>query len=147
MPAVGHRHIATHCHTGPTAATPDATPDPYETYTIAHLRSREYGGGQLEIVERVGANSAFTRYLVKYLSEGLEIHGFMNVPRDEGPHPVIIALHGYIDPGIGDTSITPRTTPMPWPARGTWWCIRTCGATRRLTAGITCSVWAWHWTC
>jgi dipeptidyl aminopeptidase/acylaminoacyl peptidase len=57
----------------------------------------------LEIVERVGANSAFTRYLVKYPSEGLEIHGFMNVPRDDGPHPVIIALHGYIDPAIYDT--------------------------------------------
>jgi dipeptidyl aminopeptidase/acylaminoacyl peptidase len=79
------------------------TPDPYEPYTINHLRARQYGGGQLEIVERVGANSAFTRYLVKYLSDGLTIHGFMNVPQGEGPHPVVIALHGYIDPAIYDT--------------------------------------------
>jgi dipeptidyl aminopeptidase/acylaminoacyl peptidase len=82
---------------------PTATPDPYKPYTIAFLRGREYGGGDLEIVERVGANSAFTRYLIRYPSDGLMIHGFMNVPLGDGPHPVIIALHGYIDPSIYDT--------------------------------------------
>ena len=82
---------------------PTATPDPHGQYTIAHLRGREYGGGELEIVERVGANSAFTRYLVRYPSEGLMIHGFMNVPQGEALHPVIIALHGYIDPDIYNT--------------------------------------------
>jgi pyrimidine 5'-nucleotidase len=88
----------------PTAIpTPTATPDPYDPYTIAYLRSRSYRGGALEIVSRVGANSAFTRYLVRYPSEGLTIHGFMNVPNGEGPHPVIIALHGYIDPAVYDT--------------------------------------------
>ncbi len=54
----------------------------------------------MEIVERVGSNGAFTRYLVRYPSEGLIIHGFMNVPNSDGPHPVIIALHGYIEPAI-----------------------------------------------
>jgi dipeptidyl aminopeptidase/acylaminoacyl peptidase len=82
---------------------PTATPDPYEPYTIAYLRERDYGGGELEIVERVGANSAFTRYLIRYPSDGLMIHGFMNAPLGDGPHPVIIALHGYIDPSIYDT--------------------------------------------
>jgi dipeptidyl aminopeptidase/acylaminoacyl peptidase len=82
---------------------PTTTPDPYEPYTIAYLRGRDYGGGELEIVERVGANSAFTRYLIRYPSDGLMIHGFMNVPQGNGPHPVIIALHGYIEPSIYDT--------------------------------------------
>ena len=80
-----------------------STPDAYEIYSIEYLRTRAYGGGAVEIVERVGANSAFTRYLIRYRSEDLSIHGFMNVPVGEGPHPVIIALHGYIDPGIYDT--------------------------------------------
>ena len=31
------------------------------------------------------------------------IYGFMNVPNADGPHPVIIALHGYIDPAIYQT--------------------------------------------
>ena len=89
-------------HVAPTAAaTP--TPDPYEKYSIEYLRRREYGGGAVEIVERVGSNSAFTRYLVRYPSDGLSIHGFMNVPVGDGPHPVIIALHGYIDPDVYNT--------------------------------------------
>lgn len=82
---------------------PTFTPDPFARYSIAYLRGQSYGGGTLEILERVGTNSAFTRYLVKYPSDGLAIHGFMNVPRGEGPFPVIIALHGYIDPAIYDT--------------------------------------------
>ena len=38
------------------------------------------------------------------LSSGdLTIHGFLNVPHGEGPFPVAIVLHGYIDPAIYQT--------------------------------------------
>jgi dipeptidyl aminopeptidase/acylaminoacyl peptidase len=84
-------------------ATPSATPDPYWKYTIDYLRSRSYGGGQLEITETNAMNSAFTRYLIRYPSDGLMIYGFMNVPNGEGEFPVIIALHGYIAPSIYKT--------------------------------------------
>lgn len=80
-----------------------ATPDPYWVYTIDYLRTRSYGGGQLEITETIGRNSAFKRYLIRYPSDGLMIYGFMNVPNGEGHFPVIIALHGYIDPSIYQT--------------------------------------------
>lgn len=40
---------------------------------------------------------------MRYPSDGLDIYGFMNVPVGDGPHPVIIALHGYIDPEVYDT--------------------------------------------
>ena len=42
----------------------------------------------------------FTRYLIRYPSDGLNIYGFANIPNDDQVHPVIIALHGYIDPSI-----------------------------------------------
>src|SRR5574340_111988 len=87
-------------HTPPAATS---TPNPLEQYSIEYLRQRTYGGGEVTIVERVGANSAFTRYLIRYPSDGLQIHGFMTVPRGDGRYPVIIALHGYIDPEIYDT--------------------------------------------
>lgn len=74
------------------------TPDPYAELTIAHLVERPYGGGSLEVVETLSENSSFTRYLFKYPSDGLSIYGFMNVPKRNPPFPVIIALHGYIDP-------------------------------------------------
>jgi dienelactone hydrolase len=83
--------------------TPSATPDPYWEYTIEYLRSRSYGGGELAVDEKTGTNSAFTRYLVHHPSDGLTIHGFMDVPNSDGPHPVIVALHGYIDPAIYQT--------------------------------------------
>ena len=79
------------------------TPDPYFPWTIDHLRSRTYGGGQIEFLEVMAQNLYFTRYLIRFPSDGLNIYGFANIPNDEGPHPVIVALHGYIDPGVYNT--------------------------------------------
>lgn len=88
--------------TATAAPSQTPTPDPYWTYTIQYLRTRAYSG-ELEIVDTFGRNSAFTRYLIRYTSDGLHIAGFMNVPHGEGPFPVVIALHGYIDPTIYGT--------------------------------------------
>jgi uncharacterized protein len=87
------------------SATPSLspTPDPYREVTIDHLRARTYGGGQVEIVEQMAVHAGFTRYLIRYPSDGLTIYGFMNVPHGEGPFPVVIALHGYIDPAVYHT--------------------------------------------
>ena len=82
---------------------PSATPDPYSKYTINYLRSRKYGGGEIQVDEKAGQNSAFARYLIHYPSDGLTIHGFMDVPNGKGNFPVIIALHGYIAPSIYNT--------------------------------------------
>jgi uncharacterized protein len=79
-------------------ATPSATPDPYAGLTIADLAARAYGAGELRIVETLEENTAFSRYLVAYPSDGLTVYGFMNVPRGAGPLPVVLVLHGYVDP-------------------------------------------------
>ena len=84
-------------------ATLSPSPDPYIPYTIDYLRSRAYGGGHIEFLEILEQNILFTRYLIRYPSDGLNIYGFANVPTDAGPHPVIIALDGYIDPAIYNT--------------------------------------------
>jgi len=102
---------ATPTHTGiPTSTatltpvpTLSPTPDPYYSWSIDYLRSRTYGGGQIEFLEVMAQNLYFTRYLMRFPSDGLNIYGFADIPNDEGPHPVIIALHGYIDPSIYDT--------------------------------------------
>jgi dipeptidyl aminopeptidase/acylaminoacyl peptidase len=89
---------------GAPASTPTATapPGPFQEYSIEHLRAREYGG-ELAQGETLGQNSAFVRQLFRYDSDGLSISGFADVPHGQGPFPVIIALHGYIDPGIYQT--------------------------------------------
>lgn len=81
-------------------ATQSSTPDPYAGLSIRDLSERNYGGGELEVVEVLADNSLFTRYLVTYPSDNLAIYGFMNIPHIDGPLPVVIALHGYIDPAI-----------------------------------------------
>ncbi|HSB00187.1 MAG TPA: alpha/beta fold hydrolase, partial [Anaerolineales bacterium] len=86
---------------------PTATPIPtlasYAPYTIDSLRSRTYGGGSIEVVETLGETDLFTRYLIRYPSDGLTIYGFANIPKGEGPFPVILAIHGYVNPAIYNT--------------------------------------------
>jgi uncharacterized protein len=79
------------------------TPDKYQKYSIPALRARVYGGGALEGLDMLAENDLFTRYLMHYPSDGLNIYGFMNVPKGDGPFPVIIALHGYVDPALYET--------------------------------------------
>ncbi|MCP4141396.1 MAG: alpha/beta fold hydrolase [Chloroflexi bacterium] len=82
----------------PTATIePTSTPDPFSKYTIPAMRARGYGGGVIEIVEKLDDKSKFTRYKIRYPSDGLTIYGFVNIPKGEGPFPVIIAIHGNYD--------------------------------------------------
>lgn len=83
--------------------TLSSTPDPYYLWSNAYLRSRTYGGGQIEFVEVMEQERYFTRYLIRYPSDGIMIYGFANIPNDDQIHPVIVALHGYIDPSVYDT--------------------------------------------
>jgi len=79
------------------------TPAPYEQYTIEFLRGRTYGGGNIEVLETMEETDSFTRYLIRYPSDELNIYGFANVPKGEGPFPVIIAIHGFVDPATYET--------------------------------------------
>ena len=78
----------------PTATTL-ATLAPYEQYTIDGLRKRTYGGGNVQVLEVMEEKDSFTRYLIRYPSDGLMIYGFANVPKGKGPFPIIIVIHGY----------------------------------------------------
>lgn len=84
--------------------TPTPTPNPYAAYGIEALAGRPYGGGEIRVHQTLEDNAYFTRYLISYPSDGLEIYGFANVPKlGEPPYPVVIALHGYITPSIYNT--------------------------------------------
>ena len=89
--------------TGSPSPTPPSTPDLYYPWTIDYLRERSYGGGEIAVQETLQVTSVYTRSLISYPSDGLQIYGFVNVPRGEGPFPVIIALHGYIEPSVYQT--------------------------------------------
>jgi len=78
----------------PTIAPPTSTPNPYEKYTIAAMRSRSYGTGRIELLEELSDEGSFQRYKFRYPSDGIMIYGFVNIPKGEGPFPAIILLHG-----------------------------------------------------
>ncbi|HSN73498.1 MAG TPA: alpha/beta fold hydrolase [Anaerolineae bacterium] len=89
---------ATATPTETVTATPSPTPDPYAAFTVEGLAARSYGDGELRIEQVLAVTNAFTRTLVTFPSDGLTIYGFMNVPQGEGPFPVVLVLHGYVDP-------------------------------------------------
>lgn len=45
-------------------------------------------------------NAAYTRYYVTYKSNGLLISGILNIPKGDGPFPLLLLNHGYIDPAV-----------------------------------------------
>ncbi len=98
-------HLAPTATTRPSAtarptltATPAPTADPWASYrqwTMAGLRSRSYGAGEIEMVAIMERLPTFTRWLVAYPSDGLRITAMLNVPSGAGPFPVVILSHGY----------------------------------------------------
>jgi dipeptidyl aminopeptidase/acylaminoacyl peptidase len=107
-PTIQPSATATQTHTptvtntpAPTSApTITPTPNPFAGYTIPELAARSYGGTDLYIVGEVEQAAGFTRYQVEWISDGIVVTGLMNIPIGEGPFPVIIANHGYIDPAV-----------------------------------------------
>ena len=82
----------------PTQIVPTPQPTPINPYSIEALAEREYGMGELVVEYPWHNENEFTRYYITYDSDGLTIHGFVNIPKGSGPFPVVIALHGYIPP-------------------------------------------------
>lgn len=83
----------------PTAtADPNATAEPYAELSIASLAARSYGGGQVVDLGLLGNAPSFTRHMMSFPSDGLTINGFIDIPEGEGPFPVVLVLHGYVDP-------------------------------------------------
>jgi len=90
----------------PTTDIPTAVPSdipaitstllPNEQYTIEYLRKRDYGAGRIEQVGLLYTSQTFTRYKIRFPSDGLTLYGFVNVPSGPGPFPMIVAIHGAV---------------------------------------------------
>ena len=77
---------------------PSATPTIEELifpHTIEGLRRHEYQSGEIRIRETLGETEFYISYLIEYPSDGLTITGVMQIPRGEGPFPVIVMNHGF----------------------------------------------------
>lgn len=89
-------------------ATSDATPaasrgTPPHPVSLQALMAKKYDGRALKTGRVLARTSSYTRYNAAYKSGKLTISGIMNVPHGKGPFPVLVLLHGYIDPAIYTT--------------------------------------------
>jgi len=82
------------------SATVTPTPEPPHPVSLPALMAKQYDGRDLQLGQVLARNNAYTRYFVTYLSGGLKISGIMNVPNGEGPFPVLVLNHGFIDPAV-----------------------------------------------
>jgi uncharacterized protein len=87
-----------------TPAQAQVAPDT-RSITIEALRARSYGAGGLRIERKLAETAAFTRSLISFDSDGLRQYGFINVPKGDGPFPVVFVLHGYVTPSRYSTPL------------------------------------------
>jgi dipeptidyl aminopeptidase/acylaminoacyl peptidase len=77
-----------------TAAVPPAA----SQVSIPGLIERDYDGRRLRLGQVLARTGDYVRHAATYRSDGLRISGVMNIPTGKGPFPVLVLLHGYIDP-------------------------------------------------
>ncbi len=74
-------------------------PDPFDGLRIDDLAAREYGGPGIVLEAAIKSERDFVQYTMSYESDGLTITGLVDIPRGNGPFPLIIVNHGYLRPG------------------------------------------------
>ena len=76
-----------------------APDDPiYSGLSIDDLAAGIYGQGTFSITETLSDEGLFMRYQFSHPSEDRQVTGFLNVPHEGDSFPVVILLHGYVNP-------------------------------------------------
>ncbi|MBI2031856.1 MAG: alpha/beta fold hydrolase [Candidatus Levybacteria bacterium] len=76
------------------------TPFPFQEMTIPYLRARSYESS-LGKLSQATETATYIGYLTSYDSDGLEVNGYLTIPKADIPEngwPAIIFVHGYIPP-------------------------------------------------
>ncbi len=87
----------------PATATSPPTPMPAvrpavslaDPLLIESLRRKQPNAGDIQILGVWAERPTFTRYNIRYQSEGQTVTGYLAVPKGGGPYPAIIMNHGY----------------------------------------------------
>src|SRR5262245_30790064 len=101
-PTLPAPHIVIETITPSPVPTKTLVPSPTPTleelifpFTIDGLRHHEYQSGKIHIRSTLAETDKYTSYLIDYPSDGLTITGVMQIPKGDGPFPVIIMNHGF----------------------------------------------------
>ena len=82
----------------PSSSATTTVPAAASRVSIPGLIERDYDGRGLRLGRVLAGTGDYVRHAATYRSDGLRISGVMNIPRGKGPFPVLVLLHGYIDP-------------------------------------------------
>ncbi|MEX2054715.1 MAG: alpha/beta fold hydrolase, partial [Candidatus Andersenbacteria bacterium] len=68
--------------------------------SLIAFAEQEFNGHDFKVGRVLAENEAYTRYYITYGSGDLTISGIMNVPKGEGPFPLLMLNHGHIDTSV-----------------------------------------------
>lgn len=68
--------------------------------SLIAFAEQEFDGRNFQVGQVLADNEAYTRYYITYQSGDLTISGIMNVPKGNGPFPLLLLNHGHIDTSV-----------------------------------------------
>ncbi len=72
----------------------------YHAVSLPALAKKEFDGQDFKVGQVLAETASYTRYYITYMSGDLKISGIMNVPKGQGPFPVLFLNHGHIDTSV-----------------------------------------------
>lgn len=66
--------------------------------SLPYIMSEKFDGRDLQLGVVEYTRDVYTRYHITYMSGNLRISGIMDVPKGDGPFPVVITAHGFVEP-------------------------------------------------
>ena len=75
---------------------PDGTAD--QALSLTALFDEPLGDPEVEVARVLASGGGFTRYEIRYRTQGLTISGTVTKPDGEGPFPAVVLNHGLVDP-------------------------------------------------
>lgn len=67
---------------------------------LSSFAQKKVVGSDFTVGQVLAETDSYTRYYITYKSGELKISGIMNVPKGDGPFPLLLLNHGYIDPAV-----------------------------------------------
>ena len=80
----------------PLAGAHDDTTTPFNLVDVPALIRHRYDGHALRRTRVLDRSATAERWAITYRGDGLRLTGTLARPRRTGPHPVVVALHGWI---------------------------------------------------
>jgi len=83
-----------------TANDLEGGPAAFQPVSLPALFEKDFNGSNLTLGRVILETDKHIRYYITYQSGELTISGIINVPKGEGPFPVLILNHGHIDTSV-----------------------------------------------